>query len=418
MTTPPRLLYVTSRFPFGSSETFLVPEVRGLLETFDVTVVPMHPHGRLLHPDSRAVLSITVARSLASPYVIAFALLEFIRSPLKVLRVLAKVLRHSRCARVLGRNLVVFPKGLWLSRFARLRGAQHIHAHWASASATMAYVASEVSGTPWSLTAHRWDIGENNLLAVKASSSAFLRAISERGAAQIRDLSGTQARRVSVVHLGVALPAGSAQFPRPEPFRVLVAANLKEVKGHCFLLEAVAILARRGISVHLDVAGSGPLRFDLESQADRLHIRPFVSFLGLIPHAALLDALQAGRWHTVALPSIRTLSGDEEGVPVALMEAMACGIPVVATQTGAISELVLPGTGILVPDKSSAALADALQQLCREPKAAREMGIRGAHAVRASFSAEACSSALAQLIAQHCLPCEVHPASTRRDAVP
>jgi colanic acid/amylovoran biosynthesis glycosyltransferase len=400
MTTPPRLLYVTSRFPFGSSETFLVPEIAGLRERFDVRVVPMHPNGGLFHPDSQALLPITSVRSLASARVLAAAVIEAARSPIKTVRALTTIAFESRCARILARSLAVFPKGLWLSRKARVVGAAHIHAHWASASATMAYVASEVSGIPWSFTAHRWDIGEDNILAAKTRSAVFVRAISENGAQQIRLLSGAPNALVSVVHLGVDLPARLANVTPASPFRVLVAANLKDVKGHRYLLEAIAALKDRRVNVHLDVAGSGPLRADLERLVDRLRIPPFVSFLGLVPHADLLADLERGQWHAMVLPSIRTQSGDEEGIPVALMEAMACGLPVVATHTGAIPELIVPGTGILVADKSAEALADAIERLYLDPEWAREMGIRAAERVQASFASSACSGALAALIAQ------------------
>lgn len=394
----PLLVYVTSRFPFGSGEAFLVPEIQELRRTFDLLIVPMHPDADVLHADAKQLLPITAMFSLASLTVLISALAELLKSPLRAFHVFRVIASESRCLRILLRNLAVFPKGLWLSREMRHRKARHLHAHWASSSATLGFVASEVSGIPWSLTAHRWDIPEDNLLRAKAQSALFMRAICERGAESLRKLSGASADRVVVIHLGVELPSKLAPLKMENSLRVLVAANLVEVKGHRYLLDAISVLRASRADVHLDVAGAGPLRTALEAQVVALGIRSSVEFLGVVSHESLLRDLQAGRWNAVVLPSVVTQTGNEEGIPVALMEAMACGIAVVATQTGGIPELVAPGTGIVVPERSSSALASALQRLHDDPELRLELGERASERVRVAFAASITGPALGALI--------------------
>jgi colanic acid/amylovoran biosynthesis glycosyltransferase len=114
-----------------------------------------------------------------------------------------------------------------------------------------------------------------------------------------------------------------------------------------------------------------------------------VSFLGVQPHADLMAALQAKRWDVAVLPSITLPDGEQEGIPVFLMEAMASGIPVVSTRTGGIPELVTEGAGMLVQEKNASALAAALAALARDRKLCSALGARGAEVVRDEFSVQA-----------------------------
>jgi glycosyltransferase involved in cell wall biosynthesis len=142
---------------------------------------------------------------------------------------------------------------------------------------------------------------------------------------------------------------------------VLCIANLKRDKGHRFLLDAVARLRDQNQPTTLALVGDGPERRALEEQAARLGVD--VRFLGTRTDIEPLLA----RAHVVALPSLH------EGMSNAVMEAMAAGRPVVATDVGGNSEL-LRGRGILVPPSNGAALADALGRLLRDPGLAARLG--------------------------------------------
>ncbi len=397
-----KLLYVTSTLPYGTSEAFLIPEVQELRRRgHEVVVVPMRPGARVVHGDAAEVVRCAVAEGVLSPRVLAGAAAEALASPRRAASAV-RVLLRSRSPRVLAKNLAVLPKGLWSARLARRLGADHIHAHWASSSGTIGLVASLVSGVPWSLTAHRWDIEEDNLLAEKARSAEFLRVISDRGLREASELAGPHAAKVVKIYMGVRLPPPSPPRPplgradgdgRPAT-RLVVAANLLEVKGHVYLIDAVRLLRDRGFDVALDVAGGGPLRPALEARVARHALGDRVRFLGVLPHDALLDGLRAGRWTAMVLPSIVTPSGVQEGIPVSLIEAMACGVPVVSTRTGGIPELLEDGAGLLVRHGSGEELAGAIEALATDPELRLRVARAGARRVKDSFAIQTSVSAL------------------------
>ncbi|MDQ3995247.1 MAG: glycosyltransferase family 4 protein [Actinomycetota bacterium] len=394
---PDRILviYVTAKLPYGASEPFLIPEVTALeREGCDVTVVPVRRAGDLVHDDAAALVPRAVALPVVTGAILRAALAELVRAPVAVLRALF-LLRASRSTRILLKNLAVFPKGLWLGRYARRRGAAHLHAHWASTSATLAMVASEISGIAWSVTAHRWDIAENNLLPLKASRACFVRAISARGAEQLRQIVAKPGWSPWVLHVGVEVPPRTrAPALANGPLRILTAASFVEVKGHVHLLAAVRRLKDMGVSVRLDLAGDGPTTASLRSRVGELGLDEDVAFLGRVSHARLLTDLADGRWHAVVLPSVVAGDGSQEGIPVSLMEAMARGVPAVGTESGAIAELLGDGAGILVPPADSDALARALARLASEPALAARLAERGRARIEESFAVDRAARAL------------------------
>jgi glycosyltransferase involved in cell wall biosynthesis len=390
-----KLIYVTARLPYGRHEPFLIPEIDELgRRGNEVILVPAWPTGPLVHSDAKRLLSSSVCEPLLSFAVLRAGALEALRAPAACARAFFS-LTHSRSPRILLKNISAYPKGLWLGRFARETGADHLHAHWAGVSATMAMIASEVSGIGWSLTAHRWDIVEGNLLSEKARRARFVRAINERGAQILEDVVMIPEWRPWVLHMGVQLPESRAEgFPPEPPLRVLMPANFVAVKGHRSLIEAVDLLARRGAAVHLEFAGDGSLEPAIRRQVRRLGLGHRVGFLGRLSHELLLERLGNGTWHVVVLPSVMTAIGEEEGIPVALMEAMACGIPVIGTETGGIPELLRDGAGLVVPPNDSEALAEALHSLVGRPALRSELGAEGRKRIDEQFRVETVAQAL------------------------
>jgi glycosyltransferase involved in cell wall biosynthesis len=378
-----RLLYVTSSFPFGHGEGFLVPELAELeRQGHALTVVPAFPRGRIVHDDARAFLPRTRAVPLLARQVAAAMARELARPSAAAA---AAIVLRSRSPRILAKNLAVLPKAFWLARLARTLEVEHVHAHWGATSATIAMLAGRLAGVPWSLTVHRWDIREDNLLASKAASAAFVRAISEDGLADLRRVAGTAAAGAILLHVGIELPSRTAPVGKGEPLRLLVPANLLEVKGHRHLIDALALLGDRGVAARADLAGQGPLRSALEAQIARLGLGATCRLVGQLSHDDLLARLAAGEWDAVALASVVTRSGEKEGIPVSLLEAMARGVPVVGTAAGGLPELLRDGPGLLVPPADPTALADALERLACEPQLRARLARLGRARVERDF---------------------------------
>jgi glycosyltransferase involved in cell wall biosynthesis len=266
----------------------------------------------------------------------------------------------------------------------------------------MALIVGEISGVPWSITAHRFDIAEDNLLHTKAKKACFIRAISRRGAREIADRVSPEASP-SVIHMGVSIPSAQdleLQNNTGRVPRVVVPANLVEVKGHTYLFEAVRFLADRGVDVHVELAGDGPLRAELVGKVEKLKLRDRIAFLGVLPHEKLLKSMQTGDWDILVLPSIVTDSGEKEGIPVAIIEAMSCQMPVVSTATGGIPEL-FEGVedALLVPPKDPAALAEAIERLMKDPVLRQRLVESGRSRVENSFAIEQVAAELAKRFA-------------------
>jgi glycosyltransferase involved in cell wall biosynthesis len=248
----------------------------------------------------------------------------------------------------------------------------------------MAMFASEWSQIPWSFTLHRWDIVENNLLLDKVKSAQTVRFISEDGLRMAQELGMARSANVRVIHMGVEVPAN---IPPPSAGRAfLCPARLVEVKGHRHLLEAWKTLQTVGVHAQLLLAGDGPLRTALTLQAAALGLGESVRFLGVVPHEKLLERYEQGGIAAVVLPSVDIGGGCHEGIPVALMEAMSYGIPVIGTRTGGTAELVQNGTGLMVEPGNSEELAVAMRSMIDNPEDAQRLGRMGRRHVEAEFN--------------------------------
>lgn len=391
-----KIIYVTAALPYSTQEAFIIPEIAELQRLgHEILIVPRSPVGSVVHGDARALTDSTLARPLGSPSIVWPAICEAVRRPARAAKMVRSILA-SRSAPMAARNLAVFAKGVWLADVARKWRADHIHCHWAATTATMAMTASELSGIPWSFTAHRWDIVENNLLESKLRSAAFGRFISQSGIEILRD-HGIDApiRNVRLIHMGVNLPKiriDAAQWQWP-PI-VVCPANLVPVKGHIHLLRAFELLKRRGSSLTLLIAGEGELKSELENEVQRLGIEDTVRFLGHVPHDELLARYGRGEIGAVILPSVDLGNGLHEGIPVALIEAMAIGVPVISTCTGGIPELLHDGAGMLVPPADPEALADVIECTMVEGELRRRLACTARSRVEHEFAIESIAQEL------------------------
>lgn len=195
-----------------------------------------------------------------------------------------------------------------------------------------------------------------------------------------------------VVYPGVAVPEQrgevSADLQAPPPRIVGTAGRLVPIKGIGYLIRALAVLRTEFSDLRLEIAGSGPERPAIENEVKSLGLADCVTFLGW--QDDLLPVLT--RWDVFALPSL------EEGFGIAALEAMAAGLPVVATAVGGVPELVQDGvTGWLVPPRDSAALADRLRALLLDPRQRRIMGVAGRVRARENFSVDRMVAAIAKI---------------------
>ncbi len=391
-----KLAYVTALFPFAHAEQFFEEEVRSLSRRVEVVVVPVRPPSATpCFDDVGAALHLP----LFSARVAALAARAAARAPLRALTTLALIAFDGGSSlRARAVNLATFPKALAVAHEVRRLGVDHVHAAWFTTPASLGWIVARMTGIPFSATAHQHDIFAHNLAARKVAAATFVRVISQRNAEHLREqLPPALRARCIVGHLGVALPESPAVPPARGMPRILCAARLGNWKGHADLLEALALLKTRDVAFACDLAGDGELRDEVAATIARLQLGTHVRMLGNVPHPQLVAGLAAGDYDVFALPSTEQ-GGQHEGIPVAVMEAMAAGLPVVVTSTGSLTELVEPEHGALVPQRDPAALAQALEKLLLDRDARLRAGAAGRDRIRRDFETTATTDHLLRLI--------------------
>lgn len=209
----------------------------------------------------------------------------------------------------------------------------------------------------------------------------------------------TPLRTIMVHHLGVDLERiPLRQDSRREGrFSVLFVGRLVEKKGLSVLLAAAGELRARGRDLEVHAIGDGPDDDALRAQASARGLGGSITFHGRQPHEVALRMMS--QCDCLALPSVTAANGDQEGIPVTLMEAMAAGLPVVSTYHSGIPELVTDNqTGLLVPERDAVALADALDRLMSDADLGRRLAASARRFVAAEFNAEIQNRKLFDLI--------------------
>ncbi|HEX7008043.1 MAG TPA: glycosyltransferase [Alphaproteobacteria bacterium] len=212
---------------------------------------------------------------------------------------------------------------------------------------------------------------------------------------------GAPEGRVAVHRMGIDLSRFpfSARERRPGSLlRVLTVGRLVEKKGVDIALAAIAALAARGVAVHYDIAGDGPLRPRLEAQAVSLGLGRCVAFHGWQNQAGVARLMYA--CDLLLAPSRTDSTGDQEGIPVTLMEAMASGLPVVTTRHSGIPELVEHGvSGWLAEEGDVAGLVDGMARLERDPALAERFAAAARERIATEYDVERLNDRLETLFA-------------------
>lgn len=225
----------------------------------------------------------------------------------------------------------------------------------------------------------RYALGRRGLAA---RGSLFL-CVSDFVRRKIIDL-GFPPDRSKLHYIGVDLAAIPLRAPEEERSVILQVGRLVPVKGTTFLIRAFAEIAPLYPSARLVLIGDGGLRRTLESEARKTGIAGQIDFLGALPHTEVLQWMR--RATMLVLPSIRTPSGQEEGLGMVTLEAAATGIPVVGSRIGGIPEAIDDGqTGFLVPEQNPAALAARLRSLLDDAALRRRFGAAARLKVAAQF---------------------------------
>ncbi len=281
----------------------------------------------------------------------------------------------------------IFFKVSYLAKIFRSSGILHIHSHFATLPTFAAMLVSKLIGVSFSFTTHdeiflaHWDLTEEIkhctfIIATSYYSKNYL--ISTYG----KELNA----KVKVIYLGVDIEKFHCRKMEKSQRQIISSVGfLVCKKGFSYLIEACKILRKRGYTFQTIIAGDGPERRSLEKLITEYDLENNISLYGMISQEELPHFLK--KTMLFVLPSIVEKDGNRDVIPVASMEAMAMGIPVISTEVAGIPELIEHmKTGLLIPQRNSEKLAEGIEILLNSKELRYKLGKSGQEKILKDFS--------------------------------
>ena len=372
----PRVAYVVKRYP-RFSETFIVNEILAhesvgvQIDLFSLRP-PVDTHFQDLISRVRAPLTY-----LSDGQVKATDLWQSLRSAGELLHQRPESLE----ALLLEANTLDAYCGIQLAVQCVKRGIEHIHAHFASSAASVASLASSLSGIPFSITAHAKDIFHESVqpeeLERKLASARMTFTVSEFNLQYLRSNYPAVSDRVIRLYNGMHLDDFAYSSPENRPPDIVAVGRFVEKKGFEDLILACQELTRRGIDYSCHLIGGGELEGKLARMIDQFGLNDRVCLLGSQPQVKVKEAIRHSA--VMAAPCVHGQDGNRDGLPTVLLEAMALGTPCISTPVTGIPEVVKHEvTGLIVPEREPKELANALELMIHRP----DLRVRYASAAR------------------------------------
>jgi glycosyltransferase involved in cell wall biosynthesis len=282
----------------------------------------------------------------------------------------------------------------------------HTHAVWSAGPATAAWLLWRLNGQPYSAGAHAYDLYEHGgdwWLAEKLAPARFVRTSTDMARATLLER-GVPAEKIHVIRRGLmTLPALKPLRPGRMPLRLLAVARLVPKKGLDLQLNIYAALKAAGVPFEARIAGGGSLRAELERQIAALGLTGDVRLLGHRPQSEIAELLT---WADVLLHTgVVAPSGDRDGLPNVIPEAMAAGVLVVTSPAAATTEAITDGvTGLVAPPDEPARWVAALQSLAADDARAKQLRAAARRWVEENFDARRNAATLLELFEKEMKP--------------
>lgn len=377
-----RILYMSGSVP-TRSETFVYREILALRALgLDVRTASVHAPTHGLDDgelEQMADESIELY-STGKISILLDSFLELVTHPVRTIGTMTRVkldalfsseVSLKRKPKVIFQGLT----GLALARRARREGITHIHAHMAHVPTTIAMYAAKQLAIGFSFTGHAIDLFPNRtLLSEKLERAEFINCISHWHRRFYQQIVDREDEDLPIIRCGVdTAKYQTTPAPAGKSLEVLGVGRLVEKKGFDVLIEAAGRLAEMGVEVRVRIAGGGPEFDQLQELVDALPNGASVEMLGETDNDRVMELMNEA--DVFALPCRVAKSGDRDGIPVVLMEAMARGRCVISGDLETIRELIEHGvSGVMIPPGDLEALIDVLSSLANDRQRVDELG--------------------------------------------
>lgn len=309
------------------------------------------------------------------------------------------LLRKMRDLEAMAENSVCFFEAFYLAELLKKDNIQLIHAPWANGSATAAWVASRISGIPFAMTGRARDIHpQDGLLREKLRDCVFMRTNNKANVEYLASFCEQEQRqKIHLVYNSLTLKENmeSSVYMKP-PYKLLAVGRFCGKKGFDILLRALHKLKQEGFLFHLTLVGDGFLFYKLKYLCKKLQLQDVVSMPGFVPNNKLIKYI--GEHDVMITPSVIHKSGDRDGIPNVIMEALSSRLPVIATDISGIGEVVINNeTGLLIAQRDVDALVQAIKTMCADRENALHLAEKGRELVKKMFDSEVNTQALYDL---------------------
>jgi glycosyltransferase involved in cell wall biosynthesis len=409
----PLIGYLTSEYP-SPSHTFIRREIASLrgagmgrgkstgtgIKTYSVRA-PGHVIDNALEREASDETFFILQRGKFA--IVGDLLRAFALRPLRFFKTLKLALGHRvPGVKALLWALFYFTEAMVLVRQLKRDQVTHLHNHFANPAANVGMFAAHFLDIPWSLTLHgisEFDYPAGNLLPEKLKFARFAACVSHFGRAQAMRMVPPEIwPRLHLVRCGIDLEDLPKTQPAPktrsanEPLQLICVGRISPEKGHAGLIEALGNLRAKGTAITLTLVGDGPQMEQLRSLVNASGLSEAVIFKGRLDERSTLEA--------IAQSDILVLPSFMEGLPIVLMEALALGVPAVATRVAGIPELIVDGeTGLLFDPGHWADLEKALARVCAHKDLREVLAKAGRAKIESEFAYPAAAAPLAALFA-------------------
>lgn len=384
-----KIAYILSQFP-EIHETFILREILELKRNkINLAIFSLKKcKDKIIHPQAKALMDETYYSPLIFSWNIIKAKFYFLfTQPLKLFNVFFYLIRHNyKSVELLIKSLGVLPISLYFAKEIQHKGIEHIHAHWATIPTTSAVIISQMTGIPFSFTAHAWDIFiDQTMLAEKVKRAQFVFTCTGYNKKFLNSLLEKKYRdKVILNYHGIDFEKLEIPSREKDKYFVFSIGRLCEQKGFAYLIKSCKILIEKGYDIKCIIVGEGPDRKKLEKLIMEEEMEDVVLLKGIQPHSAIFEFFSKAA--IFVLPCVIAKNGDRDGIPNVIIESLAVQIPVISTNVSGIPEIIVNNqTGLVIPPRDEKSLANAMIFLLQNSEKQKMFAKNGRNLVEEKF---------------------------------